>query len=364
MRKTFSTHAANDNPTTEASSGPRICLALQGGGSHGAYEWGVLQALHENDLLKHVKGLYGTSAGALNAVALSYGLNKNDPDLAMDLVNKIWEGVSQTGQSMDLTKTFTKFMFPFLSNPFKPQYPNLCPTELSQGQNWLSMMASAGMNYQTSDIKKRLQDTIPDWDVIRSGSIETVIGVSKPVSYKGTTYLQEILVSNKDLDTDWVTASATIIGTHKIAGDLYVDGGFTNNPPLPSDQQSGKYTDLVALMVSERPDGPLAPDLQSNNVNHDSFLYDEPWQELAHIRQLDTMHVHVSELKKDAHWNQTSKMNSEPRFIEDLRQRGYQDGLKLSAELKQNLGKRSSFNPEIAPAASYKLDNRECAVAL
>lgn len=351
MRKIFSTHAANDNPKTDTLSEPRICLALQGGGSHGAYEWGALQALHEKDLLKYVKGLYGASAGALNAVALSYGLNKNDPDLAMDLVNKIWEGVAQTGQSMDLTKTFTQFMFPFLSSPFKPQYPNLCPTELSQGQNWLSMMASAGMNYQTSDIKKRLKDTIPDWDIIRKGSIETVIGVTKPVTYKGSTYMQEVLVSNSDLTPDWVTASATIIGTHKIARALYVDGGYTNNPPLPSNDQSGKYTDLVALMVSERPEGRLVPDLQRNNVNHESFLYDEPWHELEHIRQSGAMHVHVSALEKAPHWNQTSKMNSDPRFLEDLRQRGYRDGLKLAAKLETDLGKRSSFNPEIADHA-------------
>jgi hypothetical protein len=178
----------------------------------------------------------------------------------------------------------------------------------------------------------------------------------------GGTYMQEVRIPNKDLNADGVIASTTIIGTHKIDGKLHVDGGYTSYPPLPSEQESCKYTDLVTLMVSDRPEGPLVPDLQRNNVNHESFLYDEPWHELAHIRQLDTMHVHVSQLKKDPHWNQTSKMNSEPRFIENLRQRGYLDGLKLSAELKQNLGKRSSFNPEIATAPHYELDNREYAV--
>ncbi|MDP1565501.1 MAG: patatin-like phospholipase family protein, partial [Polaromonas sp.] len=59
-----------DTPSPDAT--PRINLALQGGGSHGAFTWGVLDALLDDGRLD-LEGLSGTSAGAMNAVAVAHG---------------------------------------------------------------------------------------------------------------------------------------------------------------------------------------------------------------------------------------------------------------------------------------------------
>ena len=63
----------------------RIDLALQGGGSHGAYNWGVLDRLLEQEDLE-VAGVSGASAGAMNAVAVAQGLSDGGPQNARDLL--------------------------------------------------------------------------------------------------------------------------------------------------------------------------------------------------------------------------------------------------------------------------------------
>jgi len=73
---------------TPKNTGPRgddarkpIALALQGGGMHGAYTWGVLDRLLEDDRLA-IEGVSATSAGAMNAAVLAYGLSKGGGVLA------------------------------------------------------------------------------------------------------------------------------------------------------------------------------------------------------------------------------------------------------------------------------------------
>ena len=56
-----------------------VNLALQGGGSHGAFTWGVLDRLLEEETL-HFEGITGTSAGAVNAVVLADGLAAGGPE--------------------------------------------------------------------------------------------------------------------------------------------------------------------------------------------------------------------------------------------------------------------------------------------
>ena len=88
---------------------PRLNLALQGGGSHGALTWGVLDALLEDGQWRF-DGVSGTSAGAMNAVALAHGFAQaaqqhKDPEdahlagcaLARESLTRLWEGVGALG---------------------------------------------------------------------------------------------------------------------------------------------------------------------------------------------------------------------------------------------------------------------------
>lgn len=67
-----------------------INLALQGGGAHGAFTWGALERLLEDDRLAF-EGITGTSSGAMNAVALAYGLTVDGREGAQRTLASLWE---------------------------------------------------------------------------------------------------------------------------------------------------------------------------------------------------------------------------------------------------------------------------------
>ena len=73
-----------------------IDLALQGGGSHGAFTWGVLDRLLEEPWLR-IDGISGTSAGAMNAVVLVDGYEKDGPKGAQAALENFWRRVSHSG---------------------------------------------------------------------------------------------------------------------------------------------------------------------------------------------------------------------------------------------------------------------------
>ncbi|HJY16269.1 MAG TPA: patatin-like phospholipase family protein, partial [Xanthobacteraceae bacterium] len=74
----------------------RINLALQGGGAHGAFTWGVLEQLLTDERLS-IEGISGTSAGAMNAVMLADGLLRGGRDEAQKRLADFWRAVSSTG---------------------------------------------------------------------------------------------------------------------------------------------------------------------------------------------------------------------------------------------------------------------------
>ena len=79
-------------------------LALQGGGAHGAYTWGVLDRLLEDDCLE-LGWVSGTSAGAVNAVALAAGLAEGSRQKAREKLYKVWEAVHKAGVPSDAVKS-------------------------------------------------------------------------------------------------------------------------------------------------------------------------------------------------------------------------------------------------------------------
>ncbi|MGL4825199.1 MAG: patatin-like phospholipase family protein, partial [Alphaproteobacteria bacterium] len=95
--------AAQETPgTAEASTSTstkkrkRVALALQGGGAHGAFTWGVLDALLEDGRLE-IDGISGTSAGGMNAVAFIQGYMKGKEEGARAELRKFWKTISDNG---------------------------------------------------------------------------------------------------------------------------------------------------------------------------------------------------------------------------------------------------------------------------
>ena len=81
----------------------KVNLALQGGGAHGAFTWGVLDYLLSDERID-IEGVSGTSAGALNAVMLADGLARGGSDEARKRLGEFWRGASMDGNLPELEK--------------------------------------------------------------------------------------------------------------------------------------------------------------------------------------------------------------------------------------------------------------------
>src|SRR5947209_7851994 len=91
----------------------RINLALQGGGAHGAFTWGVLDQLLDDGRID-IAGLSGSSAGAVNAVILADGLNRGGAEEARKRLAEFWRAVSIDGHLPDLQRAVVERLFPFV----------------------------------------------------------------------------------------------------------------------------------------------------------------------------------------------------------------------------------------------------------
>jgi NTE family protein len=80
-----------------------ICLALQGGGAHSAFEWGVIDRLLEDDRLE-IKAITGASGGAMNAVVTAAGLMDGDAATVRTRLELFWRGVSQASPFANLAE--------------------------------------------------------------------------------------------------------------------------------------------------------------------------------------------------------------------------------------------------------------------
>src|SRR5947209_2357059 len=97
MAKPLFSALPSDSSASPGPSAVLVDLALQGGGSHGAFTWGVLDRLLQESWLR-IDGISGTSAGAMNAVVLVDGYEKSGPEGARAALEEFWRRVSHAAR--------------------------------------------------------------------------------------------------------------------------------------------------------------------------------------------------------------------------------------------------------------------------
>ena len=210
-----------------------INLALQGGGAHGAFTWGVLDRLLEDDRLSF-GWISATSAGAVNAVGLAAGLAEGSRDKAREKLFKIWQSVHKAGVP-DLTRL----------NPFLNGF---------SGQTSLAQVASMWSPYELNplgfDPLRRLISDHVDFDVIRAKSpVELLIAATNIATGRAR------LFRRHELTVDVVLASACLPTMHhavEIGGAAYWDGAFSANPDLVNLATESPVSDTLLVTVSPR----------------------------------------------------------------------------------------------------------------
>lgn len=206
---------------------PTINLALQGGGSHGAFTWGVLDALLEDGQLEF-EGLSGTSAGAVNAVALASGWAQaqaagRDPrDGARERLAAFWEEVARWGALDAWHQAVNRMLWSGLPQEFAPT--NL----IAQALRGLATPDQA--NPLDINPLRDLLDRAIDFDAIeRHPTLKVFVSATHVRTGKA------VIFTGRRLDTRAVLASACLpmlFRAVEIDGEPYWDGGYSVNPAL------------------------------------------------------------------------------------------------------------------------------------
>ena len=132
-------HSENDSTTKPR----RINIALQGGGSHGAFAWGVIDRLLEHGGVE-IEGIVGTSAGAMNAAVTAYGLTKGGREGARGRLYAFWHSISEAAR------------FSLLQPPpwSKLMEPNSGSLDMAPGYIFSDFISRMFSPYQTNPDRK------------------------------------------------------------------------------------------------------------------------------------------------------------------------------------------------------------------
>ncbi|MDN3517090.1 patatin-like phospholipase family protein [Aquisalimonas lutea] len=227
--------------------GVRLNLALQGGGSHGAFTWGVLDRLLEEGRIGY-EGLSGTSAGALNAAAFASGLLAGGRDEARASLERLWRTVSEQALGGPLQATPLDYLLLGWNRDWSPGFVLV---------NSLSRMASP---YQLNPggynpLVRILEETV-DFERLRQDRrVRMFVAATRVRTGEARIF------RNGELDARAVAASACLpllFQAVEIDGEAYWDGGYTANPalwPLFLECRSRDLL-LVQLTPPERPELP------------------------------------------------------------------------------------------------------------
>ncbi len=236
-----------------------LSLALQGGGAHGAFTWGVLDRLLDEHALE-IEAISGTSAGAMNALMLAQGWCEGEHLGAQNKLAEFWHRVAESSPSRWLT-----------------QYGcGAFGNTLQQGMNRTLMQFSKG----SSPYDLNPMDINPLRDLVTEMVDFALLREQQPFKlFIAATHVKTgkiKLFREQELEIDHVMASACLPTIHKaiqIDGEFYWDGGYSGNPalyPLILDCNTEDIL-IVLLQPLERDELPMDSSSISARIAEFSF---------------------------------------------------------------------------------------------
>lgn len=345
--------AAPKPPQKPSAANPLLIdLALQGGGSHGAFTWGVLDRLLEEDWLA-IEAVSGTSAGAMNAAVLADGFAAGGREGARAALTKFWRAVSDAAAFSPLKRGPLDVMFDRWTLDSSPAYVAMdIMSRLFSPYD----MPFGGKN----PLEDILAGTI-DFERLAAAPIKLFITATNVRTGRGRVF------RNAEISPKVLMASACLpqmFQAVEIDGDGYWDGGFGGNPtmtPLIKECVSDD-TILIGINPVERPGIPRTARDILNRLNEVSFnavllkelemmamlrrgaqkardAYNDPiaahWAEMR-------MHLVNSDLVTAL--GASSKLNAEWPFLTMLRDEGRRAADAFLREKGHNLGTASSMD--------------------
>jgi NTE family protein len=324
-----------------------VDLALQGGGSHGAFTWGVLDRLLEEPWLR-IDGISGTSAGAMNAVVLVDGYEKDGPKGAQAALEDFWRRVSRSAQFSPIRRTPLDIL---LGRWTLDTSPFFVAFDLAA-----RVFSPYDLNPRgTNPLRDILADCV-DFGRAAKSSIRLFVTATNVRTGRGRVF------RNSELTPDVLLASAclpTLFQAIEIDGEAYWDGGYSGNPTItPLVRECASHdTLLVAVNPVERQGTPRSAREILDRLNEVSFnatLLKE-LRMIALLRQVADagagegaqwagMRMHLISSKTIDKLGASSKFNAEWDFLSMLRDDGRRCADSFLAEQGASVGKHSTLD--------------------
>lgn len=326
-----------------------INLALQGGGAHGAYTWGVLDRILEDGRL-WIEAISGTSAGAMNAVVVADGLMRNGCEGAREALDDFWWEVSQAAQFSPIQRAPLDM---FMGN---------WSLDHSPGHIFIDFLSRLASPYELNPWKfnplQEVLEKVVDFNLIRSCN-KTKVFISATNVETGRVKVFD----RQGLTNDMVMASACLpymFQAVEIDGVPYWDGGFMGNPVLFPFYDATECWDIVIVQINpiERKGAPkTARDIlnRMNEITFNGSLLKELRsvdfvRRLVEQGKLDTNHykqlrVHIVEAQDHlGPLGASSKLNAEWAFLRHLFDIGRSAADRWLVQHFDDIGQRSTVD--------------------
>jgi NTE family protein len=324
-----------------------IDLALQGGGAHGAFTWGVLDRLLEVPWGR-LDGISGTSAGAMNAVVLAHGLLEGGREGGKAALEAFWRRVSNAA----LLSPFQRGPLEILTGRWTLDYsPLFVMSDLAT-----RVLSPYDYSLQGANPLRRILEESVDFARLNAAPIRLFVTATNVRTGHGRIF------RNGDLSPDALLASAclpTMFQAVEIDGEAYWDGGYTGNPtitPLVRECDS-QDTILVQINPIERPGIPRTAAEIHNRLNEVAFnspLMKELRMAALLRRVADPgsgegavwakMRIHRIASPMMTDLSASSKLLAEWAFLCMLRDEGRRAAQAFLDEHGEDVGVRSSFD--------------------
>ena len=325
-----------------------IALAIQGGGAHGAFSWGVLDRLIEDGRFK-IEGVTGTSAGGMNAIAVAQGMMTGGNQQARATLKNFWEKISEAGKNSSLNnrgpvdKLLGKYtmhnspgflVFEALSRMFSPYELNPLGTD---------------------PLRKTIMECF-DFDALRK------FKGMKAYLCATHVFTGKLRVFGLDeLSPEALLATACLPTIHnavKVEGEYYWDGGFIGNPVLFPLIYNCETPDIVLMQLNPTVRNTLPTTAREisdrlNEITNNasvvremravSLISDMIDQGLLDKNKVKRVHMHLiedEEVFSELGWS--SKLNTEWEFLSHLFEKGRKCADKWIKENYEHIGKKST----------------------
>ncbi|HEX6012524.1 MAG TPA: patatin-like phospholipase family protein [Geminicoccaceae bacterium] len=342
--------AASTESATIGREPVLIDLALQGGGAHGAFTWGVLDRLLEEPWLQ-IDGISGTSAGAMNAAVMADGHAAGGPEGARSALEGFWRSVSRAALLSPFRRTPLDVLLGRWTLDFSPMFVAMdiasrlfSPYDLNPG----------GANPLAEILAERI-----DFARLARAPIKLFVTATNVRTGRGRVF------RNAEIRPEVLLASAclpTLFQAVELEGEPYWDGGYSGNPTLTPLVRECRSSDTILVPINpvERPGTPRSARDILNRLNEISFNAAtlKELRMIALLRQVAPagdgegaawagMRIHRVRNDGMAELGYSSKLNAEWDFLSMLRDRGRESAEAFLAAHGEDLGRRSSVDLDV-----------------